>query len=161
MSTACASSRESLRSERHPACVVCSQANGAGLRISFRAKADGSVEGVFACAPAFQGYADRLHGGIVCCLLDGAMTNCLFELGEEAVTAELTVRFLHPVSLDRDAIVRARRLGARRQLFTMEAEMEQDGVVLARGTAKFLRLGKATPRQDSDAGRLETRQAQS
>jgi acyl-coenzyme A thioesterase PaaI-like protein len=44
-----------------------------GLGLHFDAQPDGSVEGVFDCASAYQGYQDRLHGGVVATLADAAM----------------------------------------------------------------------------------------
>jgi uncharacterized protein (TIGR00369 family) len=44
-----------------------------------------------------QGYTGLLHGGMTSTLLDAAMTHCLFMQGVQALTAELTVRFISPV----------------------------------------------------------------
>ena len=50
---------------------------------------DGSVRGVFFASAPLEGYTGLLHGGIAAAFLDGAMTNCLFAHGIEALTAEL------------------------------------------------------------------------
>jgi uncharacterized protein (TIGR00369 family) len=102
------------------------------------------VRARFECAPVFQGYPQQLHGGIICALLDGAMTNCLFANGQAAVTAELTVRFLQPVRIGRSASVSARSVSGGTRLVQLEAEMLQDGVAVARATAKFMRRGSAS-----------------
>jgi acyl-CoA thioesterase FadM len=66
------------------------------------------------------------------------MTHCLVALGREAVTAELTVRFRHPVATGRPATVRARLERERAPFYRLRAELVQDGVVKAAATAKFL-----------------------
>ena len=98
--------RSAFRRQTHPGCFVCGPANGHGLGLEFRLGEGGVVEASFACQGAFEGYPATLHGGIICALLDGAMTNCLFAHGHAAVTAELKVRFRHPVMTERPARVR-------------------------------------------------------
>ncbi|MFA5043784.1 MAG: PaaI family thioesterase [Kiritimatiellia bacterium] len=127
-----------LRKNHHPHCIVCGVKNVHGLKMSFRACGDGSVEGVFSCRRAFQGYDGYLHGGVIASLLDGAMCNCLFARGKIAVTGELTMRFLFPVLVNRKAVARAWIKKSRMPLHMAEAKMMQDGRVVATATAKFM-----------------------
>ena len=133
-----------LRDSSHPRCFVCGRNRADGLQLKFHAHEDGGVEARFDCDEVFQGYPQQLHGGIICALLDGAMTNCLFANGQAAVTAELTVRFLRPVKIGRGALVSARALSGGARLVRVEAEMLQDGIAVARATAKFMRRGGAS-----------------
>lgn len=130
----------------HPRCVVCGRENTHGLQLRFAANEDGSVEGNFDCSTAFEGYPDRLHGGIIALLLDGAMTNCLFAHGREAVTAELKIRFRGAVRTDRPARLRGWIERSARSLYYLAAEIEQDAEVKARGTAKFMSAPRAKRR---------------
>ena len=58
------------------------------------------------------------------------------------MTADLTVRFLAPVNLDRGAVVRAVvESAAAHPLYKVRAELEQDQQLKARATAKFLVKG--------------------
>jgi hypothetical protein len=57
------------------------------------------------------------------------------------VRAELTVRFLAPVTLNRGAAVRAAVERDAHPLFYVRAELEQDREMKARGSAKFLVKG--------------------
>ena len=66
------------------------------------------------------------------------MTNCPFAKGHAAMTAELNVRFRHPVATDRSATVRAWSTAAMRPLHEMAAELIQDGQVKATAKAKFM-----------------------
>ena len=127
-----------LRNQSHPHCVVCAQGNGLGLGLSFRVCGDGTVEATFSCDDVFQGYSATLHGGVICTLLDGAMTNCLFALGHAAVTAEMQIRFRHPVATGIPATVRGWITSSTSPLHCLAAELLQDGQVVATATGKFL-----------------------
>ena len=85
------------RQEAHPFCFVCSASNPMGLALRYTAAPDGSVSATFLGNPALEGYAGLLHGGVVAALADGAMTNCLFAQGIQALTAALHVRYRSPV----------------------------------------------------------------
>jgi acyl-coenzyme A thioesterase PaaI-like protein len=75
-------------------------------------------------------------------LLDAAMTNALFSMGVVAVTAEITVRFLAPVSVGRVAVVRASiDRAASHRLYYVRSEFEQDRRIMARASAKFVAKG--------------------
>lgn len=130
---------ESLSATEHPQCLMCGESNPLGIRLQFKVQSDGSVLAVFPCRELLQSYPETLHGGVISALLDAAMTNVLFSIGIVAVTAELTVRFLAPVSLNRIAVVRAVIEGtASHPLYYVRAELEQDERLMARASAKFL-----------------------
>ena len=120
---------------------MCGPTSLSGLKLRFRVQPDGSVLGMFPCREAFQGYPEMLHGGVISALLDAAMTNVLFSMGIVGVTAEITVRFLAPVVLDRPAVVRASIEKNANPLFFVRAGLEQDRKLMARATAKFVVKG--------------------
>jgi len=99
----------------------------------------GGVEGIFACDKVFTGYAGYLHGGVISSLLDGAMTNCLLSHGLIAVTADLQVRFHHPVHIGRTATIRGWLKDTRSLVYTLGAELLQDGGVCATAIGKFMK----------------------
>lgn len=133
---------ETVRAAEHPRCFICNPDNPDGLKVKFRVQADGSVVAFFPCRSVYQSYPETLHGGITSALLDAAMTNVLFSIGIVAVTAELTVRFLAPVSLDRGAVVFGTiEKTTSHPLYYVRAELQQDRRPLARATAKFLVKG--------------------
>ena len=129
---------EITRSEVHPDCVSCSSESPLGLGLKFIVREDGGVEATFPCREIYQGYPGLLHGGITSMLLDAAMTNCLFSHGKAAVTARLIVRFLHPVALNDDAVIRAWLKDFSPPLFVLEAELVQNGRITATAAAKFI-----------------------
>ncbi|MBN2446448.1 MAG: PaaI family thioesterase [Phycisphaerae bacterium] len=127
----------------HANCIVCGQCNGRGLRLEFEAAPDGSVHAEFDCDAMFEGYAGKLHGGIISAILDGAMTNCLFEHGHPGVTAELTVRFRHPVQTAQKATVRAWIERCSPPLHVLRAELSQDDELKATAIGKFMDHSRA------------------
>lgn len=127
-----------VRQESHPDCFVCGPANGHGLGLEFRVIPDGSVEATFPCQPIFAGYPGMLHGGIICTLLDGAMTNCLFAQGFVAVTVDMNVRFRHPVTVSLPAIVRAWLESEGSPVHRLAAEVLQGEQIVATASARFI-----------------------
>lgn len=92
----------------------------------------------FDCSEIFQSYSGFIHGGVISLLLDGAMTNCMFAKNKKAVTGLLSVRYLHPVSINHMAEISARLVKSSPPLYYLEAEISQDGRVLAKATGKFM-----------------------
>jgi acyl-coenzyme A thioesterase PaaI-like protein len=127
-----------VRQREHKRCFVCDPDNTAGLGLRFQTCADGCVIAAFSCADVFHGYPYWLHGGVTSSLLDGAMTNCLFARGVVAVTAELSIRFMHPVVINRQAHVKAWVEKSYSPLHLLRAELVQDGKVLVTASSKFM-----------------------
>jgi uncharacterized protein (TIGR00369 family) len=128
------------RDRAHPGCIVCGSfaTGGDALGLRCRLRPDGSVAAELRPGERFQGYPDRLHGGIIAALLDGTMTNCLFGHDVVAYTAELQVRFRHPVRTDRPVHLTARLERMTPPLYVLESELVQDGQVRATATGKFM-----------------------
>ncbi len=129
---------ETMQKEAHPNCVGCSPGSPLGLGLKFLVREDGGVEAAFACQEIYQGYPGLLHGGITSMLLDAAMTNCLFAHCRVAVTARLIVRFSLPVATDHTAVIRAWLRDYSPPLFVLEAELVQNGQVMAHAAGKFI-----------------------
>jgi uncharacterized protein (TIGR00369 family) len=129
---------QATRADAHPFCLVCSQSNPLGLGLKFELQADGSVSAEFISHAALEGYSGLLHGGVIAAMLDGAMTNCLFAHGWQAVTGELTVRYRHPVPVGEVVTLRAWIAESFRPLHVLHAELLQEGCVKATATAKFM-----------------------
>jgi len=127
-----------LRSRLHSQCILCGTKHPRGLRLAFNTHADGHVEAQFPCDRLYQGYTGYLHGGVIAALLDSAMTNCLFAHGRVGLTGELNVRFLKPVIVSQPAMVSARITESLGPLFYMEADIRQNGQIMAKASAKFM-----------------------
>lgn len=116
---------------------MCGGGNPWSLKLVF--EPDGA-EGVAACFvpdERLQGYGGILHGGITAALLDSAMTHCLFHRGVRAVTADLRVRYPHPVPMGIRIGLRAWVTEARAPLYRLKAELTGGDRVLVWAQATF------------------------
>jgi acyl-coenzyme A thioesterase PaaI-like protein len=129
----------STRLRAHPRCAVCSPANPASLGQDFALQPDGSVESVFAATAPFEGYSGLLHGGIAAALMDGAMTNCLFAHGVQALTAELTVRYREPITIPGNITTRATLTQTHGRLYLLRAELASRGASQSHRARKIYR----------------------
>lgn len=132
---------ESTKAIAHPLCFACSPTNNAGLHLDFSIRRDKGVQAEFNCSGLYQGYGGFLHGGISTLMLDSAMANCLFAHQIVAVTARLIVRFILPVAVDQTAAVKAWITEFEPPLYVLEAQMEQNGRIVVRASAKFIDSG--------------------
>lgn len=128
-----------IKKREHRDCFVCGSTNERGLRLEFTILDDRGVETVFDSDKTLEGYKDLLHGGVISALIDGAMTNCMFAHGYAALTAELNVRFHHPVEIGAPVKVRAWIEKDLCPLFIVGAEVLQNQVIKASATAKFMK----------------------
>ena len=137
------------RAEWHSRCVACGSRNGQGLRLEFTVGEAGYTETSFGCDAVFEGFPGFLHGGIIATLLDAAMTNCLFAHGFVGLTGELKVRYYHPVSIDKVARAYAWLERSVHRLHYMRSELEQNGVIKAAASSRFLEMDPAIGKDDS------------
>lgn len=121
----------------HPSCLACGSDRTDGLSLQFQQQSDGSVTAEFDCGPTFQGYPDRLHGGVVAMLLDAAMTHCLFARNVAGLTAKLGIRYHRAVMLGIPVVVHARVVEAEAPLYYLESEVVQDGGLCAAAKGTF------------------------
>ena len=129
---------DALVAVEHAECLMCGPENPLGLKLRFKVQPNGSVLALFPCRERLRSYPATLHGGVISALLDAAMTNALFAIGVVGVTAELTVRFLAPVSPDCEVAVRGTVERGAYPLFYVRAELKQERKLMARANAKFI-----------------------
>ncbi|MEX0681424.1 MAG: PaaI family thioesterase [Balneolales bacterium] len=122
----------------HSRCIACGSENEDGLHLRFEKIEEERLTAKFQCNDGYQGYSGILHGGIVSLILDSAMCNCVFAQGKAALTAEMNVRFHHPVLTEREAWVSAIIKRSSHSLYFLEAEIVQDNEIKASATAKLL-----------------------
>lgn len=80
-----------------------------------------------------------VQGGIITGLLDDAMWYAIYGSHQVAtVTAEITVRFIHPVRIDAPLEVRGHVVRYRRRLSDTTGELTQDGRICAAATGRFM-----------------------
>lgn len=131
------STRTRVARKLHFNCAVCGADDPLGLGLEFQAGMDGSMSVIVHEGLRFQGYPNRLHGGIISLLFDTAMTHCLFARGLAGVTASLNIRFLQPVIPGRLVTVRAEVSRQKSRLYLLKGTLQQDGELKSTAEAKF------------------------
>ena len=130
--------RRDAQQHAHPHCFACGDRQAGGLGLAFRVQPDGGVAADWHCPAEFQGFDGILHGGLIATLMDSAMVHALFARGVVARTAELSVRYRHPVRADNPAHVVARLCSQTGPLYCLKAEVYQAGAVRASAQGKFM-----------------------
>ncbi len=132
----------------HPACFACRSEQAGGLGLRFVADGRGGVVAEFPCRPNYQGYPDRLHGGIISMLLDAAMTHCLFANHVRGYTVRLALRFHRPVNIGESATIYASLTQSRPPLYYLTGEVWQSTARCASAKATFIGEGYDGPGRD-------------
>ncbi len=127
--------------ESHNFCIACGEKNPISLKLKFFEE-NNKVAAWFRPSGIHQGYKETLHGGITSAILDSAMTNALFFKGIEAFTGELNVRYFKPVPIYSDLKVTAWLEEERHGIFFMKSEMKLENEIMAKATAKFVKIKK-------------------
>jgi uncharacterized protein (TIGR00369 family) len=133
-----------VRLEPNPTnkCFGCGGDNPGGMKLTFEQdNLNRKVVGRFVLGERYQGGGGFAHGGIIAMLLDEAMGKVCRFREARAVTAELTVEYLKPVSVEKEIVVEGRETEQRGRNLFMSGEIRSAaGEVLARGRARFVVL---------------------
>jgi uncharacterized protein (TIGR00369 family) len=132
------------KQENSRMCFVCGLENASGLRGSFYELEDGSLLGRFEPKPEWQGYPERLHGGLASAMLDEVMSRAAM-VGAEGetwgVTSGLSLNFKKPVPLDGEILARARIVKEGGRVYEASAEiLSADGTAAVEATGRFLKM---------------------
>ncbi len=134
---------ERVNSRDDHGCFGCGRLNPYGLRLAFyRATGEEGVWAPFTPATEHEGFAGVTHGGIVSAVLDEAMGWVVFARGVWAVTGKLAVSFRRPVEIGMETRASAWVVsdGGRALQAAAELRRTDDAVLLAEGTATFIRV---------------------
>lgn len=116
-------------------CFACGQKNPIGLKLRFNQEGD-QVRAEFTPDKLHQGWSGVVHGGIIGCILDEAMSYAALYAGVNSLTAKMQTRFKRPLQTGQTLVVTARVTKQTRKLVEAEAEMHlQDGTPVADSTA--------------------------
>jgi len=117
-------------------CFGCGRNNPIGLKLQFSRDGD-TVRTEFTPDRAYQGWPGLLHGGILGCLLDEAMSNAAYATGNTCLTASTTIRLRQPVKVEVPLVITARVTKHHKRLIETTGEIRlKDGTVIAESTAK-------------------------
>jgi uncharacterized protein (TIGR00369 family) len=134
-------------------CFGCGGANARGMKLTF--EQDDStkrIRGAFKLGAEYQGGPGFIHGGIIATVLDEAMGKVSRFRGVRAVTAELVVEYLKPVSVDAPLVIEAYEVEKTgRNLHFIGEIRNQAGDLLARGRGRFVVIEPREPRVKNTA----------
>ncbi|MFC1957950.1 PaaI family thioesterase [Chloroflexota bacterium] len=116
-------------------CFGCGQDNPIGLKLSFQWD-DKTARTEFTPTDFYQGWPGVVHGGIIVCLLDEAMSYAPMFEGMHCVTAEMQVKFKCPAPINEPLVIASSVTKKTRRLVETRATVSsKDGTLIAEGTA--------------------------
>jgi len=121
--------------ERYSLCFGCGQDNPIGLKLNF--KWDGKIaRAEFTPTELYQGWSGLVHGGIIICILDEAMTYAAKFEGMTCVTARIQAKLRHLALIGEPLIITSSVTKKTRKLVETKADISlTDGTPVAEGTA--------------------------
>ena len=126
-----------LNTERgYNMCFGCGRDNPIGLKLCFQW--DGkTARAEFTPSEFHQGWSGFLHGGIITCILDEALTYAAYFSGVDCITAKIEARLKCSVPTGEPLIVTASITKKTRKLIETRAaiSLKKDGTVIAEGTS--------------------------
>lgn len=130
-------------------CFVCGPRNSSGLRVRFALHPEGYCHAQWTSTQDYMGYDGVTHGGILFSLLDDVMANLFFLQGEICVTAKAEIRFRNPLQIGDTVLLQSNLMSRRQNLALIEATAtrEDDGLLIASATARFMITGKLSADQ--------------
>lgn len=130
-----------MRVEYYGHCWICGEKNPAGLHLEFDLDRNAkTLQTSFIPTETYQGFDGIAHGGIISALLDEAMAKLAYELGYNAVTARLNIRFKNPARVGEKLTVRGEITGVNRRVVLAKAMIRgENGTLIAEGDATLVR----------------------
>lgn len=126
-------------------CFVCGRSNPIGLHVKLR-KDGNKVVTEFTPEKVHQGWSGIVHGGIIHCLLDEAISWAALYEGLACVTAKMEARWRRPAHVGETLLVTGWITRNTRRLVEAEANITlRDGTVVAEGTGMMYVVKKGDP----------------
>ena len=124
-----------------PNCFVCGQDNPYGLQLKFSLH-KGKSKTTFKGEKTHLGYENMVHGGIISAILDDAIIWALYAAKETfGLTAELKVRFLKPVPINKEFIIQGEILEDKGKLLIGKSTLkDKNDKIYAKARAKIVLL---------------------
>jgi acyl-coenzyme A thioesterase PaaI-like protein len=125
----------------HQHCMLCGKQALLGLNLNYYSTSDRQVWSQVNGTIHQQGYQGILHGGFLSALLDSGMCQALFQQNIEAVTADMTIRYLHEVPINSDILIKSKIISFRPPLYKVEGELYVEGKLMVKSSARFMNKG--------------------
>lgn len=115
-------------------CFGCGQDNPIGLKLKFKWDGKTATE-EFTPSKLYQSWSGFVHGGIIICILDEAMSYAAIFEGMECVTAKMQVRLKSLAPINETLMITASVIKKNRKLVETKASIAlKDGTLIAEGT---------------------------
>ncbi|MCD6327765.1 PaaI family thioesterase [bacterium] len=123
-------------------CFACGEDNPHGLRLSFEYADDGQQAWThFTPKKVHQGWTGIVHGGVTAVVMDEVCAKLVNNLGTNAVTGRLDMRYVKPANVGETLEFRARLVRERGRVLEVKAEARrEDGTLVATATAVMYRV---------------------
>ncbi|QDE30206.1 MULTISPECIES: PaaI family thioesterase [Shewanella] len=125
----------------HQHCMLCGTQPLLGLHLHFYSGTDQLVWARAKGTIHHQGYQGILHGGFLSALLDSGMCQALFQQKIEAVTADMSIRYLHEVPVNSEILIKGEITSARPPLYKVSGELYVQGKLMVKSSARFMTKG--------------------
>ncbi len=114
--------------------------------LSFTFDAQGNLKGRFYCHEKYQGYNNRIHGGILAALIDESMVHCLMGYGIVGVTVTISIKYRLPVYIRKHLDIITSMSGSRMGgvFSALKSELTQDKKRVVTAEAKFYTKNELT-----------------
>jgi len=132
---------DALRLRDDGLCFACGPRNSIGLHLEFTWTGD-VYSTRWTPTQEHQGWADRVHGGLLALVLDEVLSRAALERhGLYWVTAELTTRLRCPARIGDALVLTAQVVSVRPRLIVCEGEIRTEigNRLIASGQAKLMR----------------------
>jgi uncharacterized protein (TIGR00369 family) len=116
-------------------CFGCGTENPIGLKLRFQWNGETALS-EFVPGEVYQGWSGTVHGGIIICLLDEAMSHAALFEGMHCATTKIQVSLKNPASIGETLIITASITEKSRKLVETQAKVSsKDGITIAEGRA--------------------------
>lgn len=133
-------------------CIVCGLNTSASLKAEFYELENDTIVAIFTPKNQHQSYPDRMHGGMICAILDEVMGRGI-QIGDPnawGVTGSIEIKYKKAVPLNKEIKCVGKITSNRARIFEGEGFIEDgDGNILATGKALYFKTDfKALENQD-------------
>ena len=125
----------------HKPCCECSKEKPHGPKLRFY-REGGAMKAKFVPSQLYTGYEGLVHGGTISFLLDEVMGIAAgYEQDRLCFAAELNIRFLSPLPIDKKVTLIGQRVADKKKLWLTQGEIRDDGGhIYARAWGKYFPL---------------------
>jgi uncharacterized protein (TIGR00369 family) len=119
-------------------CFACGGSNPIGMHLAIEL-GEGTASTTWLPGPNFEGWEEKVHGGLLATLLDEVMAWAPSSFDSWAVTAELSIRYRSPANPGEPLTARGWVIERRRRIYQVRGEIRGPrGRLIAEAHGRFL-----------------------